>query len=100
MAGPGSVKYPAEFKQEAVRLYRSGEFGGMAKSAQHIGVSVDTLRRWVRQDRIDTGAEQGLTTEQLAELRDLRRENARLREEREILRKAAAFFARETDRTR
>jgi transposase len=88
--------YPPEFRREAVRLVRaSGEEYPIPRIAQELGVSDGTLRNWVNQDEIDSGEREGLTTEEKEELRKLRREVKTLRQEKEILRKAAAFFARE-----
>ena len=87
--------YPDEFRAEAVQLVRSGAVPA-ARIARDLGVSPDTLRAWVRQTRIDAGEQEGLTSEERAELSQLRREVRVLREEREILKKAAAFFARES----
>lgn len=86
--------YPPEFREEAVRLARSSE-EPLSRIADGLGVSAETLRKWVRQTEIDHGEREGLTTEEREELGRLRRENRLLREEREILKKAAAFFARE-----
>jgi len=62
--------------------------------ARDLGIDPDTLRRWLRQADIDAGRLQGTTTDEQAELVRLRREVAFLREERDILQKAAAYFAR------
>ena len=92
--------YPAEFRAEAIRLARTS---GRPRTeiARDLGLTAETLRIWLKQDDLDAGRRSdGLTTEEGEELRRLRRENRILREEREILKKAAAFFVRETDSIR
>ena len=89
--------YPPEFRAEAIRLVKTtGET--IPKIAGDLGISDQTLRNWVAQDDVDAGRKSGLTSDERARLRELERENRKLREEREILRKAAAFFAQETGR--
>jgi transposase len=89
--------YPREFREEAVRLVRS--LGRpIAQIARELGIAHGTLSAWVKQAELDAGLRSdGLVTAEREELRRLRRENRILREEREILNKAAAFFARETE---
>jgi transposase len=92
--------YPPEFRAEAVELIRSGTktIRGLSRD---LGVSDQTLRNWLRQGDIDVGRRQdGLTTSEREELRRLRSENRTLRMERDLLRKAAVFFAKDGDRGR
>lgn len=87
-------KYPEEFRIEAVRLVRQSG-SSVAQVARDLGVNAETLRTWVRADQVETGDRVGLTRVERAELAELRRRVKRLEQEKEILGKAAAFFARE-----
>jgi transposase len=86
--------YPPEFRREAVELYRSSD-KSIPKMAEELGIASESLRRWIRQYEVDEGERDGLTTSEREELSRLRRENKTLRQEREFLKKAAVFFARE-----
>jgi transposase len=88
--------FPAEFRREAVKLMRDSD-KPVPQLAKDLGVSENTLRNWSRQAEVDAGEREGLTSEQLEELRRLRRENRTLQMEREVLKKAAVFFARESE---
>lgn len=97
-------KIPAEQRARAVRMvfeatsnYPS-QWAAIEAVAAKIGVSVETLRKWVRQAEVDGGQRPGLSTEEHAEIKRLRREVAELRRANEILKAASAFFAAELDR--
>jgi transposase len=86
--------HPPEFRQRAVELARLRE-QPVAKIAEDLGISESCLRNWMAQDDIDDGRKPGLTSDEKAELVALRRKNRVLEMENEILKRAAAYFARE-----
>ena len=87
--------FTAEYKAEVVALCRSSgkTIGAVARD---LGLTATVVRRWVAQAEIDSGRRDGLTTAEREEFARLRKENRVLREERDILKRATAFFARET----
>jgi len=98
-------KYPLEIKEQAVAMFgrTRTDFKNQVECAKHVadllGIgSHATVLGWIRQAAIDTGQKPGTTTEELAELRRLRRENAELKRANGILKAASAFFAAELDR--
>jgi transposase len=103
MGRPSS--YPREMRERAVRLVLEtkheydSEFVAISSVSKKLGIkSPETLRRWVRQAEIDGGDRPGRTTQELAEIRELKKENAELRRANDILKSASAFFAAELDR--
>src|SRR3954465_12499831 len=95
---PSTAAFSLEFRRGAVRLVRaSGR--SVPQLARELGCSPQSLRNWARQLDVDEGRKEGLTSDERDELRRLRRENRILTEERDILKKAAAFFANDS-RTR
>jgi transposase len=87
--------YPAEFRRRMVELIRAGR--SPEELAKEFEPSANTIRKWATQADIDEGIRsEGLSTAERMELRELRRENRQLKLEREILGKAAAWFARES----
>jgi len=87
--------FTAQYKAEVIELCRSGG-RSVGQVCRDLGLGETAVRRWVSQAEIDGGRREGLTTDERAELAQLRRENRILREERDILKRATAFFARET----
>src|SRR5580765_307211 len=98
MPGNTSKRYPRELRQRAVRMVaeiraeHEAEWAAMTKVAQLLGATTpETVRKWVRQDQVDQGARQGITTEEAAEVKRLKRENADLRRANAILKAASVF---------
>ena len=102
MARPS--RYSPDFRARAVRLVAEAradhdtEWAAITSVATKLAVSTETLRKWIRQAEVDAGQRAGTTSQESAELKRLRRENAELRRANEILKAASAFFAAELDR--
>ena len=88
-------QFTAEFKRDAVQLVRTTG-RPIAEIARELGIYDSTLGNWVRQDRIDRGDQDGLSTDDQARLRELERENTKLRMERDLLKRTVAFWVKET----
>ena len=87
-------RYPPEFKRDVVTVARRGDLS-INEVAADFDVSPESVRRWMRQADIDAGIKEGLTSSEQAEVVRLRRDNRRLAMENEILRRAAAYFAKD-----
>lgn len=86
--------FTAEYKSEVVALYRTTD-KSVTEIARELDLTASAVKRWVTQAEVDAGERAGLTTTEREELAYLRRENRILREERDILKRATAFFAKE-----
>ena len=91
--------FSPEFKAETIELIRSSG-RSIPDICRELDLTETTVRNWMRQARIDAGDEEGLSTDEREELRRLRSENRTLKMERDLLKKAAAFFAKDSDPTR
>jgi transposase-like protein len=87
-------KFPQEFKRDVVTVARRGDLS-VAEVAVDFGIAEETVRRWLRQADIDDGIKDGLTSAEQAEVVQMRRTIRRLEMENEILRRAAAYFAKD-----
>ena len=94
-AGRSRRRFTSEFKADAVALVLDGG-RSIASVARDLGIGETNLGNWVRQARIDRGDKPGLSAEERADLARLRRENARLRMERELPERATAFWVKES----
>ncbi len=91
----GRRKFSEEFKRDAVELVRTtGK--PIARVADELGIYDSTLSNWVKQDGVDRGEREGLTSDDKARLRELEADNARLRMERDLLKRSVAFWVQET----
>lgn len=87
-------KFPVEFKRDVVAVARRGDLT-IAEVAADFDVSVESVRRWMRQADVDDGVRDGLTSAEQSEVVQLRRDKRRLEMENEVLRRAAAYFAKD-----
>ncbi len=86
--------FPPEFRRDVVAVARKGD-ATIAQVAKDFGISASCLQRWLKIAEVDDGLRPGVTTSESAELRELRKRNKLLEQENEILRRAAAYFAKE-----
>jgi transposase len=89
-------KFSVEFKRDAVEIVRSSD-RSIAEVARELGIYDSSLGNWVRQDQVNRGERDGVSSNDKDRLLELERENARLRMERELLKRAVAFWVKESD---
>jgi transposase len=98
-----ATRYPPELRERAMRLVREhrdehpSEWAAIESVAQKLGMTPETLRKWLRRDEIDQHQRPGVTSSERDRIRELERENRELRRANEILKAASAFLARELD---
>jgi transposase len=101
---PNHGKYPQERRERAVRMVfeheheHTSQWAAICSVAEKLGPNAETVRNWVRQAERDNGTRPGPSSDELAELKRLKRENAELRRANDILKAAASFFGAELDR--
>jgi transposase len=104
LLGTRSGIYPPESRERALRMLsearpdHESEYAAMTRAAGRLGINAETLRGWQRRSEVDAGKRPGVTTEEQAEIRRLKKENAELRRANEILKAASASFAAALDR--
>ena len=97
------AKYDEQTRAKAVRLVRdhrdeyASEWEAIKTVSGRLGMNAETLRKWIRQDQVDAGQVEGVTTAAAQQIRDLKRRNAELEQTVEILKAATSFFVRESD---
>ena len=98
-----ATRYPPELRERAMRLVRehrdehASEWAAIESIAKKLGMTPETLRKWLRRDAVDHGRRPGGTSSERERVRELERENRELRRANEILKAASVFFARELD---
>ena len=98
-----ATRYPPELRERAMRLVREhrdehqSEWAAIESIAGKLGMTPETLRKWLRRDAVDRGQRPGTTSSEHERVRELERENRELRRANEILKAASVFFARELD---
>lgn len=98
-----SRKWDKETKEKAIRLFMDhkddypSQWAAIIEISSRLGMSPETLRRWIKRHRIDSGQEPGLTSVELEQISELKRKNAELEQTIEILKAATSFFVRESN---